>query len=251
MVEEAAKNPEVAKGLPELQGHLNFASGDFYNKGPKFLAKALNKAAVSPESETFQGLCKVAVSLLRATPPRTFDLGIQGPPLLVFTDGAWESGRGCGALLCHREDARVQHTSAPRSDRSVGRHIRDAGEQIICQIEMWAFLALRVAMKQSFQSIPVVAWIDNEAARFALMKGTADSATPRSMARVSQQAELQSASLIWYERVASFSNPADLPSRGGLAQACLDFGAEAFELPDVSHLSATLLRLSDDPWAEL
>ena len=80
MIDEAAKNPDVARVLPELQGHLNFASGFFYNKGLRFLAKALNKAAVNPESQTFQGLCRVAVALLRATPPRTFDLGIQGPP---------------------------------------------------------------------------------------------------------------------------------------------------------------------------
>ena len=100
MIEEAAKNPEVARVLPELQGHLNFASGFFYNKGLRFLAKGLNKAAVNPESRTFQGLCRVAVTLLRATPPRTFDLGIQGPPLLVFTDGAWESGKaGAGAVV--------------------------------------------------------------------------------------------------------------------------------------------------------
>ena len=129
--------------------------------------------------------------------------------------------------------------------------IKEAGEQIMCQIEMWAFLALRVAMKQSFQSIPVVAWIDNEAARFALMKGMADSVTLRSMARVSQHAELESASLIWYERVASFSKPGDLPSRGGLVQACRDYGAEAFKLPSVERLTSVLLRLSDEPWAEL
>ena len=102
-------------------------------------------------------------------------------------------------------------------------------------------------MKQSFQSIPVVAWIDNESARFALTKGTADSVTLRSMARVSQHTELESQSLIWYER----ANPGDLPSRGGLAQACRDFGAEAFELPSVERLTSVLLRLSDEPWAEL
>ena len=32
MIQEAATNPEVAKSLPELHGHLNFASGFFYNK---------------------------------------------------------------------------------------------------------------------------------------------------------------------------------------------------------------------------
>ncbi|CAE7276556.1 unnamed protein product [Symbiodinium sp. CCMP2592] len=237
MIEEAATNPR---------------SGFFYNKGLRFLAKALNKAADNPGSQMFRGLCRVAVSLLRATPPRTFDMGIQGPPLLVFTDGAWESGRaGAGAVVHCCATGKTLACTIPVPQTLIDLWVREAGEQIICQIEMWAFLALRVAMKQNFQSTPVISWIDNEAARFALMKGTADSATLRSMARVSQHFELQSASLIWFERVASFSNPSDMPSRGHLAQACKDCGAEAFELPDVSHLTAMLLRLSREPWAEL
>ena len=53
MIQEAATNPEVAKSLPELHGHLNFASGLFYNKGLKFISKALNKASSDPASDVF------------------------------------------------------------------------------------------------------------------------------------------------------------------------------------------------------
>ena len=121
------------------------------------------------------------MTLLRATPPRTFDLGIQGPPLL----GAWESGKaGAGAVVHCCATGKTIACDIPVPQDLINLWIKEAGEQIICQIEMWAFLALRVTMKQSFQSIPVVAWIDNEAARFALMKGTADSVTLRSMALV-------------------------------------------------------------------
>ena len=129
--------------------------------------------------------------------------------------------------------------------------IQEAGEQIICQIEMWAFLALRVTMGSIFTAIPTVAWIDNEAARYALMKGSADSASLRNMARLNQHADLKGPSMIWYERVASFSNPADAPSRGGLQKACLELGAEPFELPDVSGLVKDVLKLSRQPWADL
>ena len=129
--------------------------------------------------------------------------------------------------------------------------IREAGEQIICQIEMWAFLALRVTMGNIFTAVPTVAWIDNEAARYALMKGSADSASLRNMARLNQHADLKAPSMIWYERVASFSNPADAPFRGGLHKACLELGAEPFVLPDVSDLVKDVLRLSRQPWADL
>ena len=138
MIEEAARNPDVARMLPELQGHLNFASRIFDNKGLRFLAKALNKAADNPESETFQGLCRIAVSLLRATTPRTFDLGIQGPPLLVFTDGAWENGKaGAGAVVHCCTTGRTLVCNIPVPSALVDMWIAEAGEQIICQIEMW------------------------------------------------------------------------------------------------------------------
>ena len=252
MIEEAAVRPDVARAVPELQGHLNFASGFFFNKGLRFLAKALNKASADPASEMFKGLCRAAISLLKATPPRTLDLGIQGPPLLVFTDGAWGSGRaGAGAVIHCCATGATLTCDIPVPQELIKVWLREAGEQIICQIEMWAFLALRVAMSSNFTAIPVVAWIDNEAARYALMKGSADSVSLRNMARLSQHAELVSPSLIWYERVASFSNPADLPSRGGLSRACAEFGAEPFELPDVSLLVQDLLRLSTQPWADL
>ena len=252
MIEEAAIRPDVAKALPELQGHLNFASGFFFNKGLRFLAKALNKASTNPESEMFQGLCRAAVSLLKSTPPRTLDLGILGPPLLVFTDGAWEAGHaGAGAVIHCCATGATLACEIPVPQDLIKTWIQEAGEQIICQIEMWAFLALRVTMGSIFTAIPTVAWIDNEAARYALMKGSADSASLRNMARLNQHADLKGPSMIWYERVASFSNPADAPSRGGLQKACLELGAEPFELPDVSGLVRDVLKLSRQPWADL
>ena len=125
------------------------------------------------------------------------------------------SGRGLGRSYTACATGATLTCDIPVPQELIEVWLREAGQQIICQIEMWAFLALRVAMSRNFTAIPVVAWIDNEAARYALMKGSADSVSLRNMARLSQHVELVSPSLIWYERVASFSNPADLPSRGG------------------------------------
>ena len=55
MIEEAAIRPDVAKALPELQGHLNFASGFFFNKGLRFLAKALTKHRRTQSRRCFKG----------------------------------------------------------------------------------------------------------------------------------------------------------------------------------------------------
>ena len=71
--------------------------------------------------------------------------------------------------------------------------------------------------------LAVIAWIDNEAARFVASKGTAASPSLAAMTRVLQVLEGTKPSLIWIERVASFSNPADDPSRGRGAQSARAF----------------------------
>ena len=55
-------------------------------------------------------------------------------------------------------------------------------------------------------------------ARYSILKGTSDSFSLRAMCRVNQQIELESPSSIWYERVSSYSNPSDGPSRNLVAQ---------------------------------
>ena len=58
---------------------------------------------------------------------------------------------------------------------------------------------------------PIVFWVDNEPARIALSKGTADSSPLRAIARVMQSVEVSHPVIMWYERVCSHSNPAAIP----------------------------------------
>ena len=64
-------------------------------------------------------------------------------------------------------------------------------------------------------------FIDNEAARFSLIKGRSPSDPMFRMAHACSCMDAVMPSYSWYERVASFCNPADLPSRDKAEEACL------------------------------
>ena len=89
--------------------------------------------------------------------------------------------------------------------------------------------------------------LNNEAARWAVAKGTSDSPTLASIARVYQAFELLQPSVTWFERVASFSNPADAPSRHQVQQAVDVFGAQAVSPVSMEAEVQALLQLSTDP----
>ena len=70
-----------------------------------------------------------------------------------------------------------------------------------------------------------IAWIDNESAKYSCVKGTSTSFSMQALCRVMQQLEIERPSTMWYERVASHSNPGDLPSRQQVEQASALFNA--------------------------
>ena len=105
------------------------------------------------------------------------------------------------------------------------------GEQLSCQIELFAYLAARFEYRDLLKNRGVIAWLDNEAARFAASKGSAQAQTLTAMARVIQQLEIDYPAVLWVERVCSYSNPSDKPSRGDCAAAAKLFGTTHDQLP--------------------
>ena len=103
--------------------------------------------------------------------------------------------------------------------------LQEVGEQLICQIELYAYMAARFEYKSLFLNRGVIAWLDNESARYAASKGSAQAPTLTAMARMVQQLEVQYPTVLWVERVCSYSNPSDKPSRGQCDAAAKLFAA--------------------------
>ena len=62
-------------------------------------------------------------------------------------------------------------------------------------------------------------WVDNDAARYAVIKGSSPSVTMRHLVRSVHHLEASSPTHSWIERIPSLSNPADGPSRGDPTEA--------------------------------
>lgn len=123
-----------------------------------------------------------------------------------------------------------------------------AGEQVICQIEAYAALAVRYQYRHTWTGRKTIIFIDSERARHTLIKGSSPSATMLMLAQVFNIVDLEFPTACWFDRVASASNIADLPSRGKHAEAAKMIGAELagdIVLPD--NLMPQLTELQGIP----
>ena len=230
-----AQNKISKNEAAEIQGHLNFAQGFFTSKSLRFVLgqfDALSTMPGSSSSKKLQMLCDLTEHILVSLPPRRFSAGAMKKPFLLFTDGAWEDGVATAGLLLYNPDSdevTTQEIEIP--DKLLQFWLKEVGQQLICQIELYAYLAARSHYKTLFLNRGVIAWLDNESARFAASKGTAQAPTLTAMARVIQHLEIQYPSVVWVERVCSFSNPSDMPSRGRGAAAAKLFGGRHHDQP--------------------
>ena len=90
----------------------------------------------------------------------------------------------------------------------------EVGEQLICEIEMFAVLASLLQLNALLSSRRVVWWIDNDATRSVIIKGASRSWAMHTLARVYSELDRESPAMWWVCRVPSHSNPGDAPSRG-------------------------------------
>ena len=124
------------------------------------------------------------------------------------------------------------------------------GKQIICQLELYTLVLVRSLYAQRLQGRRALFFIDNEAARFAVIKGGTDSPSLATMCRVLATLDQQHGSYNWVERVPSLSNPADAPSRGDAAEPARLFGAVVREWParEAEDLAAAILEEHRSHW---
>ena len=240
----------------QVQGHLNFASGFFISKALKFLVSSFGRLADIPRSlgsPDLSSLCELAINMLRAMPPREYSVESFKRPFLIFTDGAWEDQQAAGGAVVYdplNRQALVFEVEIPVA--LVTLWLEEVGDQLISQIEFFVYLAVRFRYRQNLLNVLGVAWIDNEAARFVAIKGTSDSFSMMSMSRVLQQIELEMPSSVWLERVSSYSNPSDMPSRKQVTTAARLFGATpcgVYQVPET--LVEAILNLHKEPYASL
>ena len=88
-----------------------------------------------------------------------------------------------------------------------------AGKQVICQVEAYAVAMVLYGLRGALRARSIVAHIDNDPCRFGFIKRASPSSCLMALIALVSLLEGACETALWYKRVPSKSNPADLPSR--------------------------------------
>ena len=119
----------------------------------KFVLNKFDEAARQVDNwrSHLSELCELIILLMTSMPPRE-------KPLLAFI------------FVYDAEQSQIFPEAISVPDILIDIWKQEVGEQLICQIELFAFLAVRFCYADRMHNRAVIAWIDNEAARFAAAK---------------------------------------------------------------------------------
>ena len=201
-----------------LHGLLRYSCGFFAGKHLyqvcSEVVQFMSASAVNKRSNV-SSFCNYASEMLSSGKPRVVSATGEKRPVLIFTDGSWEGGKsGLGAVVLDSADGFAQILSGEVPQELIQLWCRQSGEQIICQIELFAMVVIRWQFQWLLANRRVIWFVDNEAARFSTIKGLSATATMQALVREFFRLETVCATFPWIERVPSYSNPSDGASRG-------------------------------------
>ena len=193
-----------------------------------------------------RSFCDYAIRMLQTSRPRQIHCGFEKRPILIFTDGCWEAGfAGIGAVISDLATGVKIVCSGVVPSTLIETWKKSVGDFVICQIELYVMVLLRWQFSRQFTHRRTIWWVDNDSARYSMIKGLSPSPTMRLLAREFYALDADFPTYSWVERVPSKSNPADGPSRNACAEALELLGlssSTAFEHPRelVERLTAGL-----------
>ena len=212
LVEKMKSEDNPRSMIPVVQGHLNFASSFIMGRALQPLARSLSW---KQEPAHFEALCDTILATLGKCKPRSLSWHSPHHPVLIFTDAAYEAGvAGIGAVLVDTLGGRPEVFDGELPADLI-RHWQASGQQqVISQAELAVVVAMRYLLKERLVRRTVIYFVDNEAARFSLLKGTSGKDSMQQLTAAFHAIDLAFPSVAWVERVPSESNPSDAPSRG-------------------------------------
>ena len=178
-------------------------------------------------------------------PPKCFHQP-SGRSFQLFTDGSFEGGRGCmGGVLCRADGSPWQWWSLQVPSGIVEHWARDGVEHPIMQCELLAAAVSLTVWGPTLASSFLTLWIDNDAARHALIAAHAFPDSNRLIVGSCLRCETDHSLRLWIARVPSISNPADAPSRGEVPKFLQGASEVQVDVGIVWRLSAGLPTTSN------
>ena len=234
---------QVVHGL--MRYACGFFSGKFLHQVcAEILALSLSGQRKGPSE--ISSFCDYAVRMLGEARPRQIRVDYEKRPVLFFTDGSLEgSFAGLGAVVIDLASNRswVCKGEVPPHLLQPWRVL--IGEHLICQIELYAMVLIRLQFMELLRHRHSIWWVDNDAARFCTIKGLSPSPSMRALVREFYAVDGQFPSYSWIERVPSKSNVSDGPSRNDCTEALQILGIDVVtELRHPEDLVSRLTKLS-------
>ena len=199
-----------------LHGLLRYSCGFFAGKHMQQVCMEVLQLGRSLSMQSrgrLEEFCSYATQCLEACRPRRIRSGGQLKPILIFTDASWENQTaGLGAMVLDSSNGRIV-IYAGQAPESKCHWLREVGDHLICQLELYVMVSLRWTLRNLLHDRRTIWWVDNEAARFSLIKGQSGSESMNKLVRQYFHPDSDCPTYSWIERVPSFSNPADAPSR--------------------------------------
>lgn len=201
-----------------LHGLLRYSCGFFAGKHLyqvcSEVMQFMSASAVTKRSNV-SSFCRYASDMLSSGRPRVVSAAGERRPVLIFTDGSWEAGKsGLGAVILDPASGSSHVLSGEVPEELIRFWCKQSGEQVICQIELFAMVVIRWQFRDLLADRRVIWFVDNEAARFSTIKGLSATPTMQALVREFFRLETVCPTFPWIERVPSYSNPSDGASRG-------------------------------------
>jgi hypothetical protein len=247
------------KELEVLRGKLQFMESQTFGRVAKALFRNLfyGKTDGVLISEVERRTIVALISWLNTAEPRWISPSVFSAPVLVFSDGACEPGSQsrplvtCGALIINPNE-----TSLTGSRQLFGFEVRkdltdlwmkSGKRQLVTEAELYAFYSAIYNWRSSIARSRCLFFIDSEPAFFAILRGTSDVDPCAEIVHAIHRLLYSLNCFPWFVRIPSKSNPADLPSRLHINEACIEYQAVAINAvqPDVDPIDCTLFTFHE------
>ena len=161
------------KTAASLAGLMNFAGGFVLGHQFKLGTNALNDwvyhRGVS-EAEA-QQVCDYLEVITKSVTPRVIGLQDSDTPIIIYSDGAFESGTGTwGAFVYDPLENKRWVFSGTVPEVLLRYWSETVGEQLICEIELFAYICIRWHLRHSLHRRYGLIFIDNESSRMTMIK---------------------------------------------------------------------------------
>lgn len=209
-------NKEAEKLRGRLQWFESYASGRVAYQALKKVSSlvSVNRRDFSLQISDVENLKFLRDRILTAAPVKITAMSLQ--TWVVFTDGSCEGegtkeGRVGGVLVS--PCGLSSFFSGIVSDSIMEILCKDSKHPIY-ELELLPLLIAFQVWAPGFENQQCVFYVDNEGAQNAMIKGASGTEMGARILSYCVRKELERQVRVWFARVASYSNPADDPSRG-------------------------------------